>query len=129
MLIVDASCLFEVVADAPRAESVRSRMTADEELAAPHLVDVEVLGIVRRHTMLGRLDATAAQQAVRSLREWPGVRYPHRRLLDRAWELRANVRGWDAFYVALAETLGATLITLDQRLAGASGVRCDIEVV
>ncbi|MDQ6837883.1 MAG: VapC toxin family PIN domain ribonuclease, partial [Actinomycetota bacterium] len=45
------------------------------------------------------------------------------------WELRANVRAWDAAYVALAEALSATLITLDGRLAAVPGLRCRIEVV
>ena len=32
-------------------------------------------------------------------------------------------------YVALAEALGATLITVDERLASAAGPRCAIEVI
>jgi predicted nucleic acid-binding protein len=129
MLIVDASCLFHVVADAAGAEVLRSRFEADEEQAAPHIVDVEVLGIVRLRHQLGELDDTAAAQAVDDLRSWPGERYSHGPFLERAWELRANVRTWDAMYVALAEALGATLLTLDERLARASGPRCPIEVV
>lgn len=53
----------------------------------------------------------------------------HQLLLDRAWELRANVRGWDAMYVALAELLDATLLTTDARLARAVGPRCRIDVL
>ena len=37
------------------------------------------------------------------LRDWPGDRYGHRSLLERASDLRATVRGWDAAYVALAD--------------------------
>jgi predicted nucleic acid-binding protein len=43
--------------------------------------------------------------------------------------LREGVRGWDAFYVALAEALDAPLLTLDPRLRRAHGPRCAIEVV
>lgn len=129
MLIVDASCLYEVVADTPQAERIRARMAADPDFGAPHVVDVEVLSTIRRAHMLSRLDGTAARQAVSDLQNWPGQRFPHRRLLPRAWELRANVRAWDAFYVALAETLDATLITMDDRLAGATGIRCRIQVI
>jgi predicted nucleic acid-binding protein len=50
-------------------------------------------------------------------------------LLERAWELRDTVRSWDALYVALAEALDATLLTLDERLARADGPRCTIDVV
>lgn len=129
MLVVDASCLYEVVADTGSAEPIRQRMIADADLAAPHVVDAEVLGVIRREHLLARLDATAAAQAVDDLRAWPGERYGHRPLLSRAWELRASVRSWDALYVALAEALGTTLLTTDARLAAAHGPTCRIEVV
>lgn len=129
MLIVDASCLYEVVADAAKAEQVRARLAADTDQAAPHLVDAEVLSIIRRDHMLGRLDATGALQAVEDLREWPGERFGHRSLLERAWELRDNVRTWDALYVALAEALAATLVTLDHRLARVERLQCPVEVI
>lgn len=129
MLVVDASCLYEVLADTPAAEPIRDRLAADDDHAAPHLVDAEVLGVIRRQHLLGDLDGTAATQAVDDLRAWPGQRYSHRPLLARAWELRSTVRSWDALYVALAEAMGAPLITADARLAAASGPRCPIEVV
>ena len=129
MLVVDASCLYEVVADGTFAESVRRCLAADTDHAAPHIVDIEVVSVIRRDHQLGRLDDTAAAQAVEDLREWPGERFGHQPLLDRVWELRATVRGWDAAYVALAEALGATLLTLDARLASAPGPRCQFHVV
>jgi predicted nucleic acid-binding protein len=129
VLIVDDSCLYEVVADAAQAEQVRERLALDSDHAAPHVIDVEVLSIVRRDHKLGRLDATAARQAIEDLRDWPGERFGHRGLLERAWELRDNVRAWDALYVALAEALGATLITLDRRLGQVAGLHCSVEVV
>ena len=129
MLIVDASCLYEVVADAARSEEVRARLGSDTDQAAPHVIDAEVLGIVRRDHLLGRLDSTGALQAVDDLRSWPGERYAHRSRLERAWELRDNVRTWDTLYVALAEALGATLLTLDRRLGRVEGLACVVEVV
>ena len=129
MLIVDASCLFEVVADTPRAPTIRSRMSTDVDQLAPEVIDVEVLGVIRTQYLRSRLDGTAATQAVADLRDWPGERIGHRWLLERAWELRHSVRGWDAFYVALAESMDATLLTLDARLANAHGPTCHIEVV
>jgi predicted nucleic acid-binding protein len=129
MLVVDASCLYEVVADTASAESVRERLAADTDHAAPHIVDVEVMNVIRRDHLLGKLDATAADQAIDDLVAWPGERFGHRTLIGRAWDLRSNVRGWDAVYVALAEVLDATLVTVDTRLAAATGPRCPIEVV
>ena len=129
MLIVDASCLYEVVADTAQAEQVRQRLALDPDQVAPHVIDAEVLGIIRRDLMLGRLDHTAANQAVDDLRDWPAERFGHRMLLARAWELRDRVRTWDALYVALAEALDGTLLTLDQRLARVAGLDCRIEVI
>lgn len=128
MLIVDASCLYLVVADGVGAEVVRRRMSADPDQAAPHLIDVEVLSVIRRDHQLGRLDTTASLQAVDDLRLWPGARYGHRSLLERAWAIRETVRPWDAMYVALAEVLEGTLLTLDRRLARATGTLCSIEI-
>ena len=128
MLVVDASALYEVLADTPRAEAIRGRLAAETDHAAPHAIDAEVLGVIRRHHLAHQLDATAASQAVDDLRDWPGERYGHRALLARAWELRESVRSWDALYVALAEALGATLLTTDIRLSGAIGPACPIDV-
>ena len=129
MLVVDASCLYEVVADTAKAEQVRRRMSLDGDHAAPHVIDAEVLGIIRRDRLLGRLDDTAARQAVEDLRDWPAERFGHRLFLDRAWELRDRVRTWDALYVALAEALDATLLTLDARLGRVRGLECLVEVI
>jgi predicted nucleic acid-binding protein len=129
MLVVDASCLYEVVADGTVAEGVRQHLAVDPDHAAPHVIDVEVASVIRRDNLLGRLDATAAAQAIEDLRDWPGERFGQQPLLERIWELRATVRAWDAAYVALAEALGATLITLDGRLAAAPGPRCRIDIV
>lgn len=129
MLVVDASCLFEVVASTRRGEAIRQRLSTDTDHTAPHVIDVEVLNVIRREHLRGKLDSTAAHQAVEDLRDWNGERFSHRQLIERAWDLRDRVRGWDAFYVALAEALGAALITIDVRLSRAKGLACDVEVM
>ncbi|MGH8958990.1 MAG: type II toxin-antitoxin system VapC family toxin [Acidimicrobiia bacterium] len=128
MLVVDASCLYEVVADGEASESVRQILAADADQAAPHLIDAEVLSLIRRDRFRNLLDSTGASQAVEDLRSWPGERFSHLPLLERAWELRDAVRTWDALYVALAEAMGATLLTRDSRLAKARGPSCPIQL-
>jgi predicted nucleic acid-binding protein len=129
VIVVDASVLFEVVADTPGAEPIRERLAEDPDHAAPHVIDVEVFGVIRREWLRGALDDTAAAQAVADARDWPGERYGHRPLLERAWDLRNTIRGWDAVYVALAEALDVPLLTTDGRLAAAPGPSCRIEIV
>ncbi len=128
MLVVDASCLAEVVLAGPDADRVRRQLAADPEQTAPHLIDAEVLGVVRRVHLRGQLDLTAARQAIDDLETWPAERVDHRALLSRAWELRDSLTAADALYVALAEALDAPLLTLDRRLARADGPRCTITV-
>ena len=129
MLVVDASCLAEVLIGSLSSEEVRDRLGTDQDQAAPHVIDVEVFGVIRRAYQQGHLDGTAAAQAVEDLHDWPGERFGHRLLLARAWELRATVRGGDAMYVALAEALDAVLVTTDARLAASPGPTCNIEVI
>ncbi len=128
MLVVDASCLCEVLIGGPGADRLRGRLRSGDDQAAPHIIDVEVFGVIRREHQRGRLDGTEAGQAVEDLRTWPADRFGHRPLLGRAWELRDTVRGWDAMYVALAEALDAVLLTTDRRLAAAVGPTCLIEL-
>jgi predicted nucleic acid-binding protein len=121
--------LFEALAGTTQAEPIRQRLALDEDHAAPHVIDVEVFSVIRREHRFGRLDQTAADQAVQDLEAWPGERFGHRPLLARAWELRDTVRGWDAMYVALAEALDTALLTTDARLAAAPGPICRIELL
>ena len=124
MLVVDASCLYEILTEGPRAEAVRTAIVRTDELAAPELIDVEVMGLIRRDTSAGVLHDSRSAIAVAELHDWAGVRFAHRAFSDRVWELRANVRTWDAYYVALAEALDAPLVTLDRRFARATGPAC-----
>jgi predicted nucleic acid-binding protein len=50
-------------------------------------------------------------------------------LLARCWELKEDVSVYDAAYVALAELLGAVLVTADSRLAMAQGLPCELDVI
>ena len=128
MLVVDASCVAEIVLAGPDAEPARERLESEPDQAAPHLVDAEVLGVVRRAHLRRGLDGTAAHQAIDDLQSWPATRVDHRPLLERAWQLRDSLSAPDALYVALAEALNATLLTLDRRLARAEGPRCRIDI-
>jgi predicted nucleic acid-binding protein len=57
----------------------------------------------------------------------PLVWYPMQRFQRRALALRHNFTDYDAFYVALAESLGMPLLTDDKKYAGAAGHTAHIE--
>ena len=102
----------------------------DEELVAPHLVDSEVLHALRRHVLLGNLTERRAEHALRMFSDLRIPRHPAAPLRRRIWELRHNLSAYDATYVALAEALRATsLLTTDERLRRAPGLRCQVEVL
>lgn len=129
MLVVDASVLVVALGDdGPEGDRARARLRG-EDLAAPELVDLEVASALRRLLGAGALDARRARLALVDLVEVPMARAPHRPLLARAWELRDNLSVYDAAYVALAESLEATLVTADARLGRAPGLLCPVEVL
>lgn len=129
MIVVDASVLAVALADDGGAgDRARARLRR-ERLAAPHLIDVEVVSAWRRLHATGAIDDRRAALATRDLLALPLRRVPHGGLLERAWELRADLTTYDAVYVALAEALDATLVTADRRMAAAPGVGCEIDVL
>jgi len=129
VLVVDASVLATALGDdGADGDTARGRLRG-QDLAAPELIDLEVVSVLRRQLSIGKLDARRARLALDDLLDLPVQRAPHRPLLRRCWELRDNLSVYDAAYVALAEALDAPLVTADARLARAVGVRCAVEVL
>lgn len=130
MIVVDASALLEVLFQTPAAAIVERRLSdAGWSLHAPHLIDVEVAQVVRRYARAGDVDFERGRRTLDYLLAFPIRRYPHEPLLPRVWDLRHNLSAYDAVYVALAEALGAPLLTRDQRLATAAGRHSPVELV
>jgi predicted nucleic acid-binding protein len=129
VIVVDASVVVTALADdGPDGDRVRRRLRG-ERLAAPQLLDVEVLSAWRRLAATGQLEPRRADLAIRDLRDVRIERVPHGPLLLRCWELRQTLTAYDAAYVSLAELVDAVLVTADRRLAGAPGPRCAIELL
>jgi predicted nucleic acid-binding protein len=101
----------------------------DVELAAPHLIDAEVGHTIRCHLLTGLISVDRAKIALEDFMVLPIERYPHTRLLPRAFALRDNATIYDALYLALAEALGARLLTRDKALMTIPGIKISIEVV
>lgn len=130
MIVIDASVVVEALLNTPSGLLIGARLLAeDESLHTPHLLDIEVAQVLRRYARSGVLDASHAMKALEVFAALPFIRYPHHTLLRRIWELRHNLTAYDAAYVALAEALGAPLLTRDAALASASGHRARIELV
>lgn len=129
MIVADASFLVILLAnDDSEGHQARDRVRG-EELAAPHLVDLEVASVLRRSVLAGSVTAQRARQALEDLADLDIERVAHKFLLPRVWELRDNFTAYDAGYVALAELFHAPLLTLDARMARGPGSRCAFEVL
>ena len=105
MIVLDASAVVELVLWTERGHRVGDAIARDRSLHVPELMVAEVGSVLRRLVAQG-----------------------HDVLMGRAFELCHNLTMYDAVYVALAESLAATLLTFDSRLAGAPGHRADIVV-
>ncbi len=128
MLVVDSSAVLAALAASDPAPELVERLADDGDLHAPHLIDTEVLHALRRMLRKGQISVERAHDARTDCAELTLVRYPHEPLSDRVWELRENLTAYDATFVALAEALGAPLVTCDARLAAAPGTRARIDV-
>jgi predicted nucleic acid-binding protein len=130
VIVVDASALLEFLLQTRLGTRVEARLfRSDDELHAPHLVDVEVTQGLRRLVRSGEVSADRATEAIADLASLDLHRHPHLDLLPRAWKLRENITPYDAMYVALAEALDAPCLTCDAPLAKAPGHRATIELL
>lgn len=130
MIVIDASAVADMLLRLePRATRIRERLgRPDESLHAPHLIDAEVLQTLRRYALNGVLSPERSAEALDDLKRIRVTRYPHAPLVERVWELRNNLSAYDASYVALAEALGAPLVTSDGPLARAPGYHAEVEL-
>ncbi len=130
MIVVDASAVIELLLGRASAPSIARRVAASEgAILAPHLIDVEVVQVLRRLAALGVIDAARAQIALEYLHALGIRRHAHDVLVPRIWALRANATAYAAAYLALAEATGAPLITTDPKLARVPGSRAIVEVM
>ena len=120
-LVIDASAAVEYLLKTAVGEQVR-RLLAEAELAAPELLDIEVVAVLRREVLRRTLTVERAEEAVADLCLWGIRRLAHRPLLMDAWSLRHNVSAYDALYVAAARAVEAALVTADGPLSKASNL-------
>lgn len=123
-LVADASVVAAALVDGGRDGIWAARLLASDDLAAPHLMPAEVANILRRAALAREISEDVAALAHGDLVALPVELFPYEPFAERVWDLRRNVTAYDAWYVALAEALGARLATLDVRLRRAVGPRC-----
>ncbi len=128
MIVLDSSAAVDyLVGYEPQATWVAGRLLSDPDLHAPHVLDLEVIGAVRRATLRGELSRARARQVISDLIDLDITRYPHLPFIQSIWAVRDNLAASDAAFVTLAEALGATLVTTDRAQAAAPGTLAKVE--
>jgi len=128
-VVADASAIVELLLGTPRGETLH-RVLEDPtvDVHVPALCDVEVAAVLRRGLLRRRLGADRTYDALEDYLALPLTRHGHTYLLGRIVGLRRNFSAYDAAYVALAEWLGASLVTADERLARGARRHVGIDV-
>lgn len=130
MIVVDASVLTEALTgDGTAGKAARARLMRDNHWAAPEHLVVETFHAVRGRRLGSKITQERADAAIAALARMSIETVDVQRLLPRMWELRANVSGCDAAYIAAAETFACPLVTGDARLSRRKVARCEVEVI
>jgi len=130
VIVLDASAVLDLLLATPRGRAVDQRLQASgDEAAVPHVLDLEVLQVLRGMVARRELAPDRAAQAVDDLGRLPVVRWPGEALPPRIWSLHGHATAYDAAYLALAEALEAPLLTTDPRVGAIPGHEAAVEVV
>ena len=122
MLVIDASAVVELLMASPIGEAIQEYVfSSSAPLAAPQLLDVEVLHVIRRFHRTGILPVERCEQALEDFGDLAIRRYGHELLRPGMWRLRDSVTAYDAAYIALAELLETRIVTCDGKLSRSNG--------
>jgi predicted nucleic acid-binding protein len=122
--VVDSSVLVAALVDGGAAGIWAEEILMRGSLHAPELALVEATNILRRLERAGIITTPEANGAQSDLMQLEIELFSFEPFANHIWELRHNVTSYDAWYVALAEAIGAPLATLDEHLAKAYGIAC-----
>lgn len=130
MLVLDASCTVEFLLRTDRGRRVAVHVSEpDAQFHAPDLLWLEVASALRRAIRIGACTSLRADIALANLAGLAISAHRDVDLAGRAFALRDNLTVYDGVYVALAEALGARLLTCDGGMAAAAGPACDVVLV
>ena len=129
MIVIDASLAIAVMIKPEDSAALSDRIEAGAgALAAPEILDLEVLQVLRRYVRHGG-SKQRVDQGFQTLDDLRIQRFSHEGLRDRIWSLRENLTAYDAAYFALAEMLSAPLWTRDAKFADVPGASAQVKVL
>jgi predicted nucleic acid-binding protein len=126
ILVVDASVVVDLLARF-RPQPLEDLLWApDTVLAAPELIDIEVLSALRKLDRAGAIPPGRSAELPTLMSGLRIRKYRHASLIEAIWARRKDITAYDAAYVALAGLLNATLVTRDMKLAKAPGLNVQV---
>lgn len=129
MIVVDASVLTNAFTDdGPVGAVARAELARDAHWTGPEHLLVAAFSAIRGRCLGQQIGEDRAADALTALGAAAIELVSVRPLMERMWELRGNVSGYDAAYLALAECFGCSLVTADVRLGRVPGRRCEVRV-
>jgi predicted nucleic acid-binding protein len=129
LIVVDASVLANALTDdGPIGGAARDELARDVHWAGPEHLVVETFSAIRALLLGAKIDQQRADDAIDALATAAVELQATAPLLARMWELRNNVSGYDAAYVAAAEANACPMVTADLRLSRANGPGCEFRV-
>ncbi|MDZ7629069.1 MAG: type II toxin-antitoxin system VapC family toxin [Parvularculaceae bacterium] len=130
MIVIDASLAIEIVLATPDGDVLSGRIIdGAHALAAPEIIELEVLQTLRRLRRMGLIDDATADRALLNVGELAIERFSHLPLRSRIWALRDKLTAYDAAYFALAEILDTPLWTRDGKYSSVPGHSARIEIL
>ena len=128
-VVIDCSALVRALTDhGPAGFAVRGRLGGMDALAAPGLLDYQIISALFGMVRGGKLTEKEAVKAIADYQALAITRHETLILWQRVRELHHNVSAHDAQYVALAEALSVPLVTSDARIQRSGAAKCSIEV-
>lgn len=124
--VVDCSALVDLLSRSGAAGISSNEHLQYCLLAAPQLIEPEMVNAARRLAGRQGINTAQAQRLLREYRDVDLMRFTHENLSDFAWRVRDNISPYDAMYVALARDLEIPLITSDAKLARAAQPWCTV---
>lgn len=129
MIVVDASVLANALTDdGPIGARGRAELGRDEHWAGPEHLLVEVFAAIRGRWLGGKISSGRAEDSLEALRSAAVDLVATAPLLSRMWDLRSNLTGYDAAYVAVAESFDCPLVTADERLTRSVELTCEVRL-
>lgn len=128
MIVVDCSAVIDALVAVD--DNGVSEVLSAQRLAAPHLLDFEVVAALRSMVLRGAISPERGQDVLDRYDQLLITRWSSASdLRSRSLQICDNVSAYDAAYVVLAEALECPLLTRDQRLARAAADICEIQLV